>query len=91
VAAFSNRRDGRQLARTSRTDDPDRSVGVGRPDDRHQVAGHRGHLRVDHAEHRIRGDGSVDGIAAIAQHLRAGLGSEAVRGGDDPLGHSGII
>src|SRR6202023_2958404 len=56
------------------------------PHQREQVATDRGHVRVHDAEHGVGGDGRVDRVAALAQHLRPRFGGEVVRGGNDAVG-----
>ena len=51
-------------------------------DDREQVAADAVHRRLDDGEDRGRGDGGVDGVAALLQHLQAGGGRERLAGGD---------
>ena len=46
------------------------------PDDREHVAADAGHVRFGHAQHRGCGDGGVDGVTALAQHLEASRGGE---------------
>ena len=48
-------------------------------------------MRVDDAEHRVGDQRRVDRIAALPQHLSAGLAGQEVRGGDDAAGHIGTI
>jgi hypothetical protein len=79
--------DGGELPRAPGSDQPNRRRRAGRPDDCHQVSADRGHVRIDHAQHRIRGNRGIYGIASVAQNLRSGLACEAMWCGDDPLSH----
>ena len=87
VAAPPHSVDGRELSRPACPDQSDRRASTRRPNDRHQVAGHRRHLRIHHAQHGVRGDGGVDRVAAVAQHLRTRLAGEPVRRRNDALCH----
>src|SRR5262249_641872 len=39
----------------------------------HGIAADAGHVRIDHTQHRLRGNGGVECIAARAKDLRGGL------------------
>ncbi len=43
------------------------------------------HLRIDHALHQRAGDAGIDGIAALTQHVGAGLGGFGLRRHDHCL------
>src|SRR6266480_1961595 len=45
-------------------------------------------MRVHHAQDRIGRDGGVNGVTAVAQHLRTRLAREPVRRRDDAFGHT---
>ena len=45
---------------------------LGEPDDCEHVAADASHVRFRHTQHRRRGNGGVDRIAATAKHLQAG-------------------
>ena len=47
--------------------------------------GDAAHQRIDHALHQRAGDAGIDGIAAFAQHVGAGLGRFGLRGDDHRL------
>ena len=59
-----------------------RHLAVTRADDHEPAAADAGRERLGDAEHARRGDGGVDGVAALAQHVDRGVGGEDVdRGG----------
>jgi len=49
------------------------------------IAADAGHLRLDHAQHRDRGDRRVGGVAAGAQRLDGGKARQRMRGGGHAL------
>ncbi len=46
-------------------------------------------VRIDNLEHRVGGDGGVDGRPAVLEHAQAGLGRQIVRGGDETVRRQG--
>jgi hypothetical protein len=52
--------------------DRDHAVLVSEIDDEEAAAADPGHERLGHPQHRVRGDGSIDGVAAFAQDLDPG-------------------
>jgi len=57
-------------------------------DHREQIAADADHHRFDHVQHRGRGDGRIDGVAAASQYFQSGLCRERLAGHDDAmLGH----
>ena len=52
------------------------------PKHQERAAADAGGLRLDQAHHHLGRDRRVDGAAALAQHLEAGIGREFVRGDD---------
>ena len=44
-------------------------------------------MRIDNAQHGVRRNRGVDGVATVAQNLRAGLTGLTMWSGDDPFGH----
>ena len=86
MAARADRLDGGELARAPRADETDRRCRVGGPHDRRQVAGHRGHVWVNDAEHGVRRDLCVDCVAALAHDLGSDFCREVMRCGDHTAG-----
>src|SRR5207245_6645304 len=84
-----HRPDRGELARAARADQADGRSLAARPYDRHQVAGDRCHMRVDHAQRSVGSDGGVDRVAAIAQDLSPDVAGGVMRGCDNPARHLG--
>ena len=58
---------------------------LGRPDEREEIAADAGVVLRRHVEHGARGDGRVDGVAALLQNLEAGLRGERIARRDDAV------
>ena len=55
---------------------------AGAVDEHHPTATDPAHLGVDHALAERGGDGRIDGISTLPQHLEAGLGGQGLRADD---------
>ncbi len=63
----------------------DEPLRLGVPDDGEQVAADPAGHRLDHAEHGVRGDRRIDGIATLLQDADGGRGRQRLAGRGHPL------
>ena len=72
---------GGALGRPARGVERDQLARAGLGNESEAVAADARHVRLDDGEHGGGGDGRVDGVAALAQHLDAGEAGRGMRGG----------